>query len=488
MSSDSLQKRTIRGLGWSVIDNLSGSGITFLVGIVLARILSPIEFGVIGILSIFIAIANSIVDCGFSNALIRKQDVTEEDYNTVFYINLALGGLMYLLLFFFAPWLARFFCSPILGPTLRIMSIVLFFNALSMVQKTKMTKCMDFKTQAKISIMAFLISAAVGIGMALKDFGVWALVGQQLSRQFCNMSFLWFFSQWKPKLLYSWSSFRELFSFGSKLLVSGLIDTIYQNLYQFVIGKFYTKENLGQYTRAQQFQAIFSSNLTAVIQKVTYPALSLIQNDAHRLSLGYRKIIKYSMAVSSGTLVGLAVVAKPLLFFLIGEKWLPAVGYLQIICFSGMLYPLHAINLNILQVRGRSDLFLRLEIVKKIIASLTILVGIFCGVYALLIGSVVASWFSFFLNAHYSGVLINYSVISQLKDIFPPILISLVAWGIGWLFTFTSISHIVTLLIQLVVGGGLLIFLYYFFCREIFDGLKTVLYNLLPAGHKSMIK
>lgn len=474
MAEDSLKHKAVKGVAWSAIDNLAGSGITFLVGLVLARILSPAEFGTLGILMIFIAISNSIVDSGFSNALIRKIDATEEDYNTVFYVNMVLAAVMYAALFFSAPAIANFFSSQILVPTLRVMSIVLFFNAASIIQRTNLVKRIDFKTQAKVSIISSLVSAVVGITMALTGFGVWALVGQQLSRQATNAAFLWIFNRWWPKLVYSWKSFRELFGFGSKLLVSGLIDTVYNNIYQFVIGKFYSKADLGQYTRAQQFNTIFSSNLTGIIQNVGFPTLSAVQNDPERLKQTYRKIITLSMVITFACMMGLAVIAKPMILILIGEKWEPAILYLQIMCWYGMLYPLHAINLNMLKVKGRSDLFLGLEIIKKIVGTIPVILGIFYGILSMLIASVGVGIVSFFLNSHYSGRLVGYSSFDQIKDVSKPFIISLVASIPAFILQFSSLSMPLMISIQIAITIVITILLYRLFAREIYTELLGI--------------
>lgn len=475
MAEDSLKSKAVKGVGWSFVDNIAGSGITFLVGLVLARILSPAEFGTLGILMIFIAISNSIVDSGFSNALIRKPNATEEDYNTVFYVNMALAAAMYVLLFFTAPSIASFFKSKILIPTLRVLSTILFFNAASIIQRTNLVKKIDFKTQAKVSIISSMISAVVGIGMALTGYGVWALVGQQLSRQIANTIFLWIFNHWIPKLVYSWKSFRELFGFGSKLLISGLIDTIYNNIYQFVIGKFYSKADLGQYTRAQQFNTIFSSNLTAVIQRVSFPTLSNIQDDAERLKAGYRKIITLSMVISFACMLALAAISKPMIIILIGEKWMPAVLFLQIMCLYGMLYPIQALNLNMLQVKGRSDLFLYLEIAKKIIGIIPVVLGILYGIVIMLLGSLGFCIIAYFLNSYYSGKLIGYSSWQQIKDISKPFLISVIASIPAWLLQFTDLPMVTMLTVQILILATLTIGLYYLFARDILHEVVAIL-------------
>ncbi len=334
--AESLKQKTVKGTAWSFIDSIAGQGITFLVGLVLANILSPAEYGLIAIISIFIAVFNSLVDSGFSNALIRKTDATDVDYNTIFIFNLAISLVLFVGLYCLAPYISRFFNQSELTSLTRVMGSIVLINAFAIIQRTRLVKNIDFKTQTKISVIASTTSGAIGIGMALKGYGVWSLAGQQISRQTLNTILLWFFNRWMPKLQFSIKSFKELFSFGWKLLVSGLIDTLWKQIYQVVIGRFYSPATLGQYERANQFNTIFSSNLTAVIQRVSYPVLSSIQDDNERMKQAYKKIIKITMYISFICMLGLAAISKSLILVLIGEKWLQSVAFLQIICFSGM--------------------------------------------------------------------------------------------------------------------------------------------------------
>lgn len=450
--TESLKNKTIHGVTWSLIDNVANSGITFLVGLVLARLLTPEEYGVMAMITIFIAISTTIIDSGFSNALIRKNTIKRVDYNTVFFFNLAISLVFYFLLYFSSPIISTFFKEPILIPITRVISCVLIINALSIIPRTILVVNIDFKTQAKASLLSSIVSGVIGIGMALYGWGVWSLVGQQLSRQLLNTIFLWLYCRWRPVWEFSRNSFREMFGFGSKLLVSNLIDTVYKNIYYIVIGHFYTSAQLGQYTRADQFRNIFSSNLTSVIQRVSYPVLSSIQDEPERLREGYCRIIKTTMLITFSCMIGLAAIAKPLILVLIGEKWLQAVHFLQIICFAGMLYPLHAINLNVLQVKGRSDLFLKLEIIKKIIAVVPIILGIFGGIEFMLWGSVFASFIAFFLNSYYSAGLINYSTWSQIKDVLPTLVVSCITGIIMWSLTLTVMSVYLILPLQCIIG------------------------------------
>lgn len=475
---ESLKSKSAKGVLWSFVDNLANSGITFLVGLVLARILSPSEFGTIGLITIFIAVSNTLVDSGFASALIRKVNTSNSDLNTVFYFNLCLSVVLYLVLFFIAPQISQFFDEPILAPITKIMGIVLIINAFGIVQKTLLIKEVDFKTQTKISLLASTLSGVIGISMALKSFGVWSLVVQQISRQLATSILLWVFNTWRPSWEFSMKSFKELFGFGSKLLMSSLIETFYRNIYYLIIGKFYSTVQLGMYTRADQFNQIFSSNLTGVVQKVSYPILCRIQNDKVRLKQAYVRIIKITMLVAFACMFGLIAIAKPLITILIGEKWLPSVPYLRILCLAGVLYPLHALNLNILLVKGRSDLFLKLEILKKFVAIPPIYFGIFYGIEAMLWGSVIVSIIAYVLNTYYSNILIDYSRWKQLIDICPTFFVSALVAVIMWVISFLTIPLWYVLFLQCIIGLTSAIILYEILNLSEYHELKRLLYRV----------
>ena len=439
------------------MDSISSQGVTFLVGLVLARLLTPHEYGLIGYIMILVAVFNSIVDSGFSNALIRKKDAEETDYSTAFIFNLAVSLVLMAAMVLVAGPFSLFFKEPQLVPLVRVMSVIVVINALALIQRTRLVKSVDFKTQTKASLISSVSSGAVGLAMAFGGLGVWSLVGQQISRQFINTVCLWILNRWKPTWKFSWSSFRELFGFGWKLLVSGLIDTVWKEIYQLVIGKFYSTSTLGQYTRGKQFSDIFSSNMTSIVQRVSYPVLSSIQDERERMREGYRKIIRTTMLASFVLLFGLSAVAESLLTVLIGPRWLEAAHYLQIICFAASLYPLHAINLNMLQVQGRSDLFLKLEIVKKIIAVGPLLLGIFIGIDWMLWGSLATSIIAYFLNARYSGTLIGYPIRAQIKDILPSFGVAAVMAACVWPLALLDLRPIWMLLVQLCTGAAVTI-------------------------------
>ena len=450
--AENLRGKTLRGAGWSFIDSMASQGITFFVGLVLARLLTPAEYGLIGIILIFIAVFNSIVDSGFSSALIRKKNAKSIDYDTIFIVNMVMSLLLFVICYLVAPVIASFFNESQLIPLTRVMGFTVIINAFAIIQRTILVKNIDFKTQTRVSLIASISSGVVGIVMAVAGMGVWSLVAQQLSRQFLNTLFLWIWNKWRPRLQFSFDSLKELFGFGWKLLASGLIDTLWRELYQVIIGKYYTPMALGQYTRAKQFASIFSSNLTTIVQRVSYPALSSIQDDKERLIRGYRKVIKITMYVTFICMMMLAAVSRPMIEVLIGEKWLEAANMLPIICMMMMLYPLHAINLNMLQVQGRSDLFLRLEIIKKIIALGPLCLGIFVGIYWMLWGSVLGGFIGYYLNSYYSGKFLNYNMITQIKDILPSFLLASVVALITYIVSYVPAVSYIVFPLQIITG------------------------------------
>ena len=477
--AESLRKKTIRGTVWSGIDTIAGQGVTFLVGLVLARLLTPQEYGLIGYIMIIVAILNSIVDSGFSNALIRKKDAAGIDYDTTFIFNMALSLVMAGVMIVTAGPVSRFLNEPELVPLIRAMSAIVIINAAAIIQRTTLTKRVDFKTQTKVSLISSIASGAVGIGMAIGGMGVWSLVGQQISRQLLNTVFLWVFNRWFPRWRFSWKSFRELFGFGWKLMVSGLIDTAWKEVYQLVIGKCYTTATLGQYTRGKQFSDIFSSSMTTVIQRGSDPVLSSVQDEKERLKEGYRKIIKVSMLLSFVLLFGLGAVAEPLLYIIIGSQWSDAATYLQILVFSACQYPLHALNLNMLQVEGRSDLFLKLEIIKKIVAIGPVLIGIFINIKWMLWSSVISGLFNYGLNSFYSGRMIGYSSWAQLKDIAPSFGVACVMMAAVYALKLTGLSPLPLLIVQLAAGAGITIALCELLKLEEYYELKGIVLGFL---------
>lgn len=417
MAEQSLKDKTVKGTFWSAADAFLGQGVTFLVGIVLARILSPAEYGLIGIVMIFTIVLSGLVDSGFSTALIRKKDTTDKDYNTMFITNMVMSLMVYALLWVGAPTIAHFFECPELVSITRVTGLMLIFQATSITQVTILTKRIDFKTKTKASIVAAVTSGIVGITMAYMDFGVWALVAQKLSNTLLYSVGLWILNRWWPNGTFSRDSFRYMWGFGWKMMVSGLLNNIWNQLYQLVVGKFYSSATLGQYSRSKEYANILSANLTSIVDRVTYPVLSEVQDNQERMVSAYRRIIKTSMFVTVVCMFSLGAIAEPFIYCLIGPQWHEAATYLPLICISMSMYPLHAINLNMLKVLGRSDIFLVLEIIKKVIALGPICLGIFVNIYWMLLGTIITGIIAFFLNSYYTGKRLGYSSWKQLKDI-----------------------------------------------------------------------
>jgi O-antigen/teichoic acid export membrane protein len=459
--AESLKNKTVKGLGWSALDNAARYGMQFVIGIVLARLLSPDDYGLLGLTSIFTVICTALVSGGFSNALIRKKDATDDDYNTAFICNFGMSLLLYAVTFPCAPLIADFFSREELTPLIRVSSLGLIIGALAMVQRTRLTKRIDFKTQTKITLVSSTVSGMVGIGMAIAGFGVWSLVAQQLmSHALCTLLLYIYIPQqggqrgarWLPRLRFSTESFHDLFGFGWKMMVSALIDAVWKELYQVVVGKFYSPATLGQYTRARHYAKLFSSNLTTVVERVTYPVLSSIQDDKERMVSAYRRIIRTSMFITAVALFSLGAVSEPLVYCMIGPKWHEAATYLPIICITYSLYPLHAINLNMLKVQGRSDLFLGLEIIKKVITLAPLFVGAFVGIMPMLLVNMFVGIIAYFLNSYYSGRLLGYSSWKQLHDIAPSYALAIIIALSVWFLKYLPLSYWIVLPLQICVG------------------------------------
>ena len=458
---ESLKSKTVRGVGWSAADAFLGQGVTFVVGIVLARLLSPAEYGLIGIVLIFTTVLSGIVDSGFSTALIRKKDASDADYNTMFITNMVMSLLVYVLLWVGSPAISHFFERPELTSLTRVTGLILVFQALSITQVTILTKRIDFKTKTKASVVAAIASGFVGIVMAYNGLGVWSLVGQQLANKLLYSVCLWMLNRWWPNGTFNSNSFHYMWGFGWKMMISGLLDQTWSQLYQVVVGKCYSPATLGQYTRSREYANLFSANLTSIIGRVTYPVLSEVQDDEKRMVMAYRRIIKTTMFVTAVCMITLGAISEPFVYCLIGPKWHQAATFLPLICISLSMYPLHAINLNMLKVLGRSDIFLYLEVAKKIISVGPLCLGIFVGIYWMLVGSMIAGIISFFFNSYYTGKRLGYSSMRQLRDIVPSYFVAtLIALSVYFL-KHLPMSCYVILAIQGVVGA----IVFFFICE-----------------------
>ncbi len=447
-----IKTKAVHGVFWSSIDRFASQGISFCFSIILARILAPRDYGVVAMIVVFTAIAQAFVDSGFSSALIRKSDLKEKDLSTAFYFNIVVGIVCYGILFIASPFIAVFYDTPILSPIIKITALSVPFNSLCVVQRAILTKRVDFKTQAKVSIICTIISGITGLILAYNGYGVWALVIQTTFATLVNCLLLWFFSNWRPTLTFCHESFKYLWSYGSKLLASGLLDTTYNNIFPIVIGKFYSPAQLGLFSRAQSYSSLLSSNITGILQRSTFPVLSLIQDDDERLRTDYRRLLRVSAYIIFPLMIGLAALARPLIITMITAKWEACVIYLQVICFAMMWYPIHAINLNLLQVKGRSDLFLRLEIIKKILGVSIMCITIPMGVLAMCYGMVCSSILSLVINTYYTGKLINVGYFKQMQDLLPILAAALVMGATAYAATLLFAQAAIKLIIGIITG------------------------------------
>lgn len=422
----SLRQKTINGLTWSFLDNSVNQIIQFVVGIILARLLSPTEFGLIGMIMIFFAVSTSLIDSGFGDALVRKIDCNDDDYNTVFYFNLAIGIILFLILFFAAPLIADFFSEPQLINIIRLLSFTTIITSLGIVQSADLIKKIDFKTRTKISLISNVSSSLIAIILAYKGLGVWSLVAKQFLTNLIGTSTLWFYNKWLPKLKFSVKSFKELFSFGSKMLASGLLNTFFNNIYYLIIGKYFSAQILGYYTRATSFANLPSLSINSVIQRVSYPVLVNINDDDVRLKAAFKKLIKNTMFITFVFMIGLSATAEPLILTLIGEKWSPSIQFLQLISFSLILHPLQSLNLNVLLIKGRSDIYLKIEILKRILIIPVILLGIFFSIELMIIGMIIHSLITYLIISNYSGNILDYRIVEQFKDISTALIIAVI--------------------------------------------------------------
>ena len=457
----SLKKQASAGLIWTFAQQFGNQLIGFIVSLVLARILLPKEFGLIGMIAVFVSVGQALIHSGLTQSLIRTKGPDKKDYSTVFFFNLAASLLIYLIIYFSAPLIANFYNQPILVELVRLYCLIFIINAFSAVQQARLTKRMDFKTQALIALPATVASGVVGISLAYSGFGVWSLVWSQISLALISTIQLWIYAKWRPSLVFDWDIFRTHFKFGYQLTLSSLLNKVFNNIFLIVIGRFFSASQVGFYTRAETMKQLPVTNISNALNKVTYPLFATIQDDDVRLKRVYKQLMQMVVFVIAPTLIFLAVLAEPLFRFLFTEKWLPAVPYFQILCVTGILYPVHAYNLNVLKVKGRSDLFLKLAIVKKVITVIAIVIGIQFGIFGLLYAQVILSILSFFINAYYTDRFINYSAWQQVNDIIPIIGVALVPglavfFADQWLEQSADWIRILTgIILGLILYGGI---------------------------------
>lgn len=450
---ESLKEKTVNSVFWSGIERFSAQGVQFLISLLIARVLLPADYGLIAMLSIFIAIAQAFVDSGFGNALIQKQDRNQIDYSTAFYFNIGVAIVVYFIIWLIAPWVAQFYNEPLLTQVMRVVGLNIIVNAFSIVHRARLTVALNFKLQALISLLAVIISGCMGIWMAYAGYGVWALVCQTLLNGLLGTLFLWIMSYWIPSLCFSVESFKKLFSFGSKLLLSGLLHTLYMNLYSLVIGKKYNVIDLGYYNRASSFPAMISGNLLSVISRVTYPVQCEMQDDNERLKASLFRFTKMACYIIFPLMVGMLVLAKPMVAVVLTEKWLPSVPLLQILSFAYMWEIMMRMNYDILNVKGRTDYTLQSEIWKKISAFGILFATFPFGLKAMCWGLVLYSWVDLFIITRYTYRLIKVGLWMELKVVFPIILLAGSMGVCIWLVSSLFSSYLLQLIVGIIVGG-----------------------------------
>lgn len=417
----SLKQQTVGGVFWTFLQQFSVQLINFVVQIILARILLPAEFGLIAMLTVFIAIGNQLMDSGMTSSLIRTPKPDHEDYSTVFFVNLGVSIIFYIILFFTAPLISDFYSQPILTAIIRVYSLSFIISAFMAVQTTRLTKNLRFKVQMAMQVPSVVVGGVTGVMLAKSGYGVWSLVWMHLSQAFLFTMLHWIFSGWRPTFVINKDKLKYHFGFGYKLTLSGLLNAVFDNAYNIVIGKFFSATLLGYYNRAYTLQLFPVKNISTALNKVTYPIFASIQDDDLRLRNAYRKLLQQVMFWVTPLLTLSAALADQLFLVLLTEKWLPAVPYFQVLCVVGILYPLQQYNLNILRVKGRSDLVLKINIVKKVTLIVGISAAISFGIMALLITQALFSILSYVYNSYYSGRFIRYNVWAQIKDILPTI-------------------------------------------------------------------
>lgn len=461
--NDVSKNKVISSLIWKFLERGGVQGVQFVLSIILARLVTPEDYGVIALLLVFIQIATVFIQSGFNTALIQKKESDDLDFSSIFYLSLLVAAILYAILFLLAPFVSKFYTSESLTSYLRVLSLTLFFGAINSVQSAFVSKTMQFRRFFFSSMGSVIGSGIVGIILAFKGYGVWALVIQQLIKDFLVCFILWFTVKWRPRLMFSFERIKVLFSFGWKLLVSGILDTVFRNIYNLIVGKIYNKDVLGYFNRGQQFPQVIATNLDGSIQSVMLPTLSVYNDNVSEVKRITRRSISMSAFLLMPCMFGLAAVAEPLVKVLLTDKWLPCVPFLQLACISYAIYPIHTANLTGINALGRSDVFLKLEIIKKIITVINIVVTIPFGIYAMAMGQVVSAFIASFINAYPNKKLMNYSYLEQWKDLLPSFIVSILMAIVVWSLHFISMPTIILLLIQISVG----IILYIILCKLI---------------------
>lgn len=445
-------KKVFSNFLWRFAERCGAQGVAFVVQIVLARLLAPEVYGTIALVTVFTTILNVFIDSGFGNALIQKKNADDIDFSTVFYFNLTLCTVLYVIMFMAAPYIANFYNDIELAPVIRVLSLTLIISGLKNVQQAYVSRTMQFKRFFFATLGGTVGAAIIGIYMAYRGMGVWALVTQQIFNATVDTLILWVTVKWRPQKVFSFSRLKELFTFGWKLLVSSLLDTVYTNIRQLIIGKMYTSTDLAYYNRGRQFPYLFITNVNSSIDSVLLPVMSKAQDNAANVKAMTQRAMKTSTYVMAPIMMGLAFTGMPIIRLLLTEKWLLCVPYMRIFCITFMFYPIHTANLNAIKAIGRSDLFLKLEIIKKIIGLIALFVTMRFGVMAMAYSLLFTSLCSQIINSWPNKRLLNYGYIEQLKDILPSILLAVFMGLCIYPIQFLKLPDIVTLGIQIPLG------------------------------------
>ena len=477
----SLTARTTAGILWNLSEQFAKRGISIVVTLLLAKFLAPEDFGLVAMMAVFLALGQSLMDSGFREALIRIETVSQADFATAFYANLTLGLVSYAILFTLSPAIAEFYAEPRLENLIKVASLLIIIRSFQVVQIASLSRKLQFKNQLKASFPAGLMSGACAILFAYLGMGVWALVLQMLINGLIHTLLLYFIERWTPTLEFNKTSAREMYRFGYKLFLSGALDTIFRNMYVMVIAKIFSTNIAGLYFFSQKIRELAVQQLVTSIERVTYPALTTLQADNERLKAGYRKVLVLMSAFLFPGILYIAVVAEPLFTLFFPERWLPALPFFQLLCLATILLPLHSVNLNILKVKGRSDLFLLLEVVKKSINVLMLLATYQYGVYAIIYGQIATSAISYVPNSYYSKKLLNYGVLQQLRDFMPILITSVVSAVFAKLvIDFTEFQPVVDVALITVLMVLSFISLSFIFNKQDFDLIIGYLYRELP--------
>ena len=456
----SVKEETLRGVKWNAIERFSVQGIQFLLGLIMARLLSPSDYGTVAIVMIFTGFSQLFIDSGFGSALVRKEKCSEADYSTVFYFSFVVSLICYAALFISAPWIAGYFGIDILTPIIRVQSLSMVLNALVTVQMAKLKRDVNFKAIAQRGLLSSLVSGIFGVACAFVGCGVWSLVIQSLLGTLINLLFVWNYCHWFPKWMYSWASFHEMFSYGSKLLAAGFIESLYGHLNTFVIGKFFSSKDLGFYNRGVHLAQFPVTNINGVLQTVSFPVLAKIQKEKEHIVRVYRKYIKSSSLLIFFACCMLATIAKPLILIILSDKWAESILYLQIFSFAIMFDHICSINVNLLLVIGRSDLNLRLNIIKKSISIAILLASIPFGVIGICCSKIIYTQIAIYINTYYTGKLFHLGYKEQFKDYSGFFVLSVLSCLPAFLIiTFCELPHIFGILIGLILPSTIYILL-----------------------------